>query len=348
MVWTLPISRDDDSVELRCPYEGGTLHQVDGSLICPNGHRHFVVDGVPVLLRDDVPETIGLIKSSLAAVHQPEEAPLYLGSVGISKDERMRAQDLSRSSRPRIDPVVAVLVGATSGHAYRHLIGKLDEYPIPEIHLPGSAGERLLDLGCSWGRWSMAAARKGYRVTGIDPSLGAVLAGKRASRQLGLDIEFICADARYLPFAPGSFDVAYSYSVVQHFSEADVERVLDEVSRVLAPGGYSVIQMAHHGGPLSLYHQMRRGFRSPKEFEVRYWRLSQLQRTFQERIGPTQIEAHSFFGLGIERSDAHLLRRTARVAATISERICWLSRRANPLLGLTDSVYVKSSKPVGA
>ena len=37
----------------------------------------------------------------------------------------------------------------------------------------------LLDIGCSWGRWSLAAARKGYSVVGIDPSLGAVMAARR-------------------------------------------------------------------------------------------------------------------------------------------------------------------------
>ena len=60
-----------------------------------------------------------------------------------------------------------------------HLMGKLDRYPIPEIRLPESQGETLPDVGCNWGRWSVAAARKGYAVVGIDPSMGGVMAARR-------------------------------------------------------------------------------------------------------------------------------------------------------------------------
>ena len=45
---------------------------------------------------------------------------------------------------------------------YAHLIGSLGDCPIPELCLPpAGADASLLDVGCSWGRWSMAAARKG-------------------------------------------------------------------------------------------------------------------------------------------------------------------------------------------
>ena len=81
-------------------------------------------------------------------------------------------------------------VGATNGILYKDAIGKLDHYPIPVLRMPPGAGRRLLDIGCNWGRWSIAAARLGYRPIGIDPSLGAVLAAKRVSEKLGLDVQF--------------------------------------------------------------------------------------------------------------------------------------------------------------
>ena len=100
-----------------------------------------------------------------------------------------------------IDPVVAYLIAATNGLMYRHLIGRLESYPIPDIDLPPGEGRTLLDVGCSWGRWSLAAARLGYTVIGIDPSLGAVMAARRVARQLNLAATFLVGDARHLPFA---------------------------------------------------------------------------------------------------------------------------------------------------
>ena len=87
---------------------------------------------------------------------------------------------------------------------YKDLVGNLRGYPIPAIGLPAAKGERLLDIGCNWGRWTIAAARKGYRVTGMDPDLGAVLAARRVAEQLGVNAEFVVADVKVSP-VPGEF-----------------------------------------------------------------------------------------------------------------------------------------------
>ncbi len=208
-------------------------------------------------------------------------ADLYLDTLGIVDAERRGIVELAASARRQIDPVVSFLVGATSGYMYADLIGKLQSYPIPELRLPAGNGKRLLDIGCSWGRWSVAAARKGYAVTGVDPSLGAVMAARRMARALGADPRFVVADARHLPFQPAAFDIVFSYSVLQHFAPGDTLSAVREVARVLAAGGSSMIQMASAYGIRSLYHQLRRGFRTPDAFDVRYWRPGQLQRVFR-------------------------------------------------------------------
>jgi hypothetical protein len=98
-----------------------------------------------------------------------------------------------------------VIVGATSGFAYKHLTGNIGmtEFPIPANRLPRGNGEVLLDIGYNWRRWCVSAARNGYRPVGIDPQLGAVMAARRVARQLSLDIRYICGDGRNLPFADG-------------------------------------------------------------------------------------------------------------------------------------------------
>lgn len=85
----------------------------------------------------------------------------------------------------------------------------------------------------------------------MDPSLAAVLAGRRIA---------------------GEVDVAFSYSVIQHFGRPDAEAALREMARVLAPDSEIMVQMANALGVRSFYHQARRGFRAirvsqrPKRF----------------------------------------------------------------------------------
>ena len=331
----------DTTADLICPKDGNPL---DDALRCRDGHGYKVVEGIPVLLRDDLPPTISLATASLAAARDPRaDAPLYLDSVGVSPEQRRLASRLFEE-KSRIDPVAAVLVAATSGHAYAHLVGNLDQYPIPDIPLPSGNGRRLLDVGCSWGRWSISAAAKGYRVTGIDPSLGALLAAKRASRQLGHDIRFICADARALPFARDSFDQVFSYSVIQHLSVRDAEAAFDEMARVLRPGGEVLVQMAHRLGIRSIYHQARRRFREPKGFEVRYWGARDLRRAIDRRFGQSTLRAHCYFGLGLEPSDTRLMKPHMKGLIMLSERLRRMSLRLTALTSFADSLYVSGTK----
>src|SRR5262245_28492769 len=137
-----------------------------------------------------------------------------------------------------------------------------------------ATGSFLLDVGSGWGRWSVSAARKGWRVAGIDPSLGAILAAQRAFSAMRLDMAFVCGDARFLPFKRNLFWCAFSYSVIQHFSETDAELAMAELGRVLRRGGIAKIQMAHKGGLRSIYSRTRSNYVDDDTFRVRYWSLT--------------------------------------------------------------------------
>lgn len=333
---------------LVCPVDKGPLSRDGDALVSRAGRRYPVVDGVPVMLVPEAEQTIGVASSSLAAARGERSASgdrpphLFLDSLGMSEDEKDRVAELARAGGAAVDPVVAFMVAATSGFAYKHLLGRLSEYPIPELRLPESDGATLLDLGCNWGRWSIAAARKGYSVTGIDPSLGAVMAARRVARQLGLPVRYVVGDARYLPFAADRFDVAFSYSVLQHLSKANVRTVLAEIRRVLRPGGRSLIQMPNWLGVRSLYHQARRRFRAARAFEVRYWGVSELKRVFESEVGPSSLSVDCYFGLGLQPIDAPLMSGTVRLAIALSERLREASRRVPAMARVADSVYVHS------
>jgi SAM-dependent methyltransferase len=307
---------------------------------------------MPILLRGDIEQTIDLARASIASAKSAEtsvgarEPNLYLDSLGVSESEKEAAVGLARHGIT-MDPVVSVLVAATNGKAYKHLVGCDFDYPIPHIRLPRGEGKLLLDVGCSWGRWSIAAARKGYRVVGIDPSLSAGMAGKRVAKQLDLAIDYICADGRYLPFEDNTFDTIFSYSVIQHFSKVDAVSTLQEISRTLKPSGYCLIQMPNRLGMRNLLHLCKRRFSEGSGFDVRYWSIDELRRTFEQLIGPSEISVHCYFGLGLEPTDLRLMPRDVQLAISVSEWLRKLSAKASWITNLADSVYISSSKVRG-
>ena len=332
---------------LVCPRDASALTPANGALACREGHSYPIVDGIPVMLLDDVRQTFGAAASSLARARGEridDRAPdLYLESVEISDAEKRGVIELA-ARHPQVDPVVAYLVAATNGLLYKHLIGQLTTYPIPDVALPPGNGRLLLDVGCSWGRWTLAAATRGYDAVGIDPSLGAVMAARRVARQLGVPARFVVGDARHLPFAPGTFATVFSYSVIQHFSREDAARAVSEIGRVLDRDGVARVQMPTRYGIRCLYHQLRRGFGDGSGFEVRYWLLRDLQRMFSERIGPSAFEVDGYFGIGLQQSDRHLMTPFRRVVLHASAMMTAASRRVSWLINIADSVYVRSVK----
>ena len=332
---------------LRCPRDRATLG-LDGSwLICEQGHRYPVVDGVPVLLVEEDQPTIGLARDSIACARRAAAGeyngdPWFSETLGLSADQRAALAAESPKRSLKVDPVVSLLVAATNGMHYRDRVGQLREYPIPEIRLPPGNGETLIDVGCSWGRWSLAAARQGYRVCGIDPSLGAVLAAQRLAGRLDLTVEFVVGDARRLPFREESFDRAFSYSVLQHFSERDLRVGLTEIGRVLEAGGSSLIQMPNRFGARCIFHQLRRGFREATGFEVRYHSPGELLAAFERAIGGTTFSADCFFGIGLQRSDLEHVSAPARRVIRASEAMRATSERLPCLRWLADSLYFYS------
>src|SRR5215471_17194309 len=147
--------RSEFPVELCCPVDGFALANKSATwLSCSKGHKYPVVEDIPVLLRDDVPQTICIARTSWELANQyardPEAFPdpLFLDTLGITPAERDTASSLARDGElsAKADPVVSVVIAATSGYLYEHLVGALDAYPIPELRLPASPNALLLDV----------------------------------------------------------------------------------------------------------------------------------------------------------------------------------------------------------
>ena len=241
-----------------------------------------------------------------------------------------------------VDEHVRASLIKTHGNLYRG--ARLTRYPIPPFPLPGGDGRELLDVGCNWGRWTIAAARTGWRPTGIDLAKKSVGAARRVAEQLGVEAEYVVADARELPFDDGSFAAVFSYSVLQHLAKEDVPRVVSEIGRVLRPGGIVWIEMPNARGPLNLVRQARRGFAAGSGQDVRYWTLAELRRTFGA-IGPVSISADGFLTINPQTSDLDLLPARSRAVVRVSEGLRRTSERVPPLVRLADSVVVHARKP---
>lgn len=310
---------------LACPYDGTPLEWQTGKLSCLDGHHFPVVRGIPVLLRSDVCQTHGAAASSLKMAQCDDAA------------ERLGVFEHQES----INPHVQKLVSATSGFLYEPLIGKLTRYPIPDLRLPPGQGKRILDIGCNWGRWCVAAAGIGYRPVGIDPCLGSVLVAQQVCRQLGVAADLVVADARYMPFRERSIETVFSYSVLQHFSKEDARLALNECRRVMNPPATCLIQMPNKWGIRCLWHQARRRFRKPRDFEVRYWTLHELKRCFAEILAVPNITVDGFFGLGIQPSDIELLPLRFKMVVHASEMMRALSNRIPLFRYVADSLYVE-------
>lgn len=328
---------------LVCPRDHTELGVENDHLCCSRGHKYPIVNGVPVFLLAEEEQTIGIATASLIAAGSRIGHPLYIDTLGLSEHEK-RGIERDWTEEGELDAAISYLVGATSGWGYAKLVGRLKSYPIPEIPIGNGNGRRLLDLGSNWGRWSVSAALKGWQVVGIDPSLGAVVAAKRAFSSRRLDMAFVCGDARFLPFKSDMFDCVFSYSVLQHFSETDAEIAISEVGRVLSRRGLAKIQMAHEGGLRSTYSRTRCDYMKGGSFRVRYWSLASLRSTFEKRIGPTGLIAEGFGGLGLLSEDWRYVSSRAKVLILISTILKALSFAIGPLIRLADSVYVVSRK----
>lgn len=99
----------------------------------------------------------------------------------------------------------------------------------------------LLEAGTGKGHFTLELAKTGHRFTTFDISPQEQEAAKLYLAYFGLDkqVDFRIEDGERTSFRSGSFDIVFSVNVIHHLK--DPYRVVDELVRVLSPGGRLVL-----------------------------------------------------------------------------------------------------------
>lgn len=129
------------------------------------------------------------------------------------------------------------------------LLGNIDIYLLDQI-LKGnfSMDMKILDVGCGEGRNSVYFLREGYQIFGVDQNPVAIQMARIQAQSIQQDYDvhrFQTALVEDMPFHKGAFDAMIS-SAVLHFAKntAHFHRMMDEMIRILKPGGTLFLRMA--------------------------------------------------------------------------------------------------------
>ena len=123
---------------------------------------------------------------------------------------------------------------------------KTREYPWPEVasFLEGRSATRALDVGCGNGRHAELLAGRADSVVGVDLSRELLREAATRARERGFaePLDLVHGDAAALPVADDAVGLATYVATLHHLSPR-AARVgsLDELARVLAPGGTALV-----------------------------------------------------------------------------------------------------------
>jgi ubiquinone/menaquinone biosynthesis C-methylase UbiE len=134
-----------------------------------------------------------------------------------------------------------LLMGATGP-------GMRDERRIAMGMLGLSPNDRVLDVACGPGNFTRGFARAAGEglVVGLDASRTMLAVAVRETERP--NVAYVRGDARALPFRESSFDAICCFAALYLIQEP--MRALDEIVRVLAPGGRVALLSSCHRGPL--------------------------------------------------------------------------------------------------
>lgn len=104
-------------------------------------------------------------------------------------------------------------------------------------------GRRILDLACGGGRHSLAMAKRGAHVTGVDLGPTAIATARRRAQRAGVDVEFVQGDIRGLDYEAAFDAVTLLFGCFTEMPRQQAQEVLRRISRSLRSGGWFILDV---------------------------------------------------------------------------------------------------------
>ncbi|HWN11867.1 MAG TPA: class I SAM-dependent methyltransferase [Pyrinomonadaceae bacterium] len=151
----------------------------------------------------------------------------------------------------------------------------------PLIDFASLGKKNVLEIGVGNGSHAQLISGSARSYTGIDLTDYAVKSTTRRlelAGQLGAGVKIVRMDAEKMDFPENSFDFVWSWGVIHH--SANTRRILEEIHRVLRPGGEATIMVYYRN--FWNYHIVSGLFRGV--FQGKLWKTRSLHKTRQGLI----------------------------------------------------------------
>lgn len=219
------------------------------------------------LFRENIGAALEMVQAAHAAHAHPRYAELearirgWLSHLG-SREAYLAAQEAQyrrlrcRAGLKLLEKHVRILLGRKTRKMVERR-ARNPEFAELEREIAAVAPRRVLDAGCGEGGVAMAVAARHptTRVEGVEASPANVRLASRMNRFANASFRQGLAEEVHLAFPPASFDLAYSFAVLEHVR--DVDATIASIMSVVRRGGRFCFVVPMHEfrvtGPLPEY-----------------------------------------------------------------------------------------------